>query len=223
MSRFTISQTPVILIGLSLLAVTVYPAFAQDATGAGNRKQTVQQRVNAQKENVENKIANLRVKIASKEAALKARLDAFKDKKKAEIADRVNTNLNKINQNQTAQMQKYLSTMSSILDKLEARVNKPTPDIKNPAAAKTAIASARAAIASASAAVSAQTLTDYTIQVSSEAKIRQDAQVMRDKLHADLLALRKTVIDAKQSVANAIRIAKSGAEVKKEGTRSGQQ
>ncbi|MDP3758247.1 MAG: hypothetical protein Q8Q86_00865, partial [Candidatus Daviesbacteria bacterium] len=111
--------------------------------------------------------------------------------------------------------------------KLETRVNRGEPDIKDPAAARTAIASARVTIASTSAAVSAQSLKDYTVTVSSEARVKLDAKLQRDKLHTDLLALRKIVIDAKQAVGNAIRVAKSGKieipRAGKEGTNSGQQ
>ncbi len=201
------------MIGLSLFAATSYPVFAQN-------KPPVRQ-------NVPN--------IASKAAALKLKLQTFKDQKKAQIAERVNTNLNDINQKQTEQMQKHLDAMSVILDKLEVRVNSPTPDIKDPEAARVAIASARATIATVSAAVLAQSQKDYTIQVTSESKIGVDAKTQRDKLHADILAIRKAVIDAKQSVANAIRVAKSGSVpnmgsspkegtgLKKEGTTSGKQ
>lgn len=160
--------------------------------------------------------------MASRAATLKVKLQAFKDKNKAVIAERVSVNLNALNQNQTSQMQKHLGNMSAIVDKLENRINQGSPDVKDPSGAKAAIASARANIASSSAAVTTQSLKDYTIQVTSETKIRADAKLQRDKLHTDLLALRKTVIDAKQSVANAIRIAKSSSEIK-EATGSGQQ
>jgi len=213
MSKYTILRTSAILIGLSLLAATSYPVLAQNQPPRLPVAPPARQ-------NVPN--------IASKAAVLKLKLQSFKDTKKAQTAERVNTNLNNINQNQTAQMQKYLDAMSTILDKLEARINNPTPDIKNPAAAKTAIASARATIATVSAAVSAQAQKDYTIQVTSEGRIGIDAKTQRDKLHTDILAIRKAVIDAKQSVANAIRVAKSGpvpdgTGLKKEGTISGQQ
>jgi len=229
------------LLGLSILAITAYPTFAintpstavmpiirkgataSGATGTG----VIKQRLETRKENIEDRITAMREKLASRAAALKTKLQTFKDQRKAVVAERVNTNLNNINQNQTAQMQKHLNTMSEILDKLEARVNKGTPDIKDPAKAKTAIAAARATISTASAAVSAQAAKDYTIQVTSEGKIRIDAKTQRDNLHKDLLATRKTVQDAKQAVANAVRIAKSGVLPTKtgkiqEGTSSGQ-
>ena len=166
--------------------------------------------------------------LASRAAALKTKLQSFKDQRKAVITERINTNLNAINQNQTKQMQAHLNTMTNILDKLAARVNQSTGDIKNPVAARAAIASARISIATASAAVLAQAEKDYTIVVTSEARIKIDAKRQRDQLHADLLTLRKNVIDAKQEVANAIRIAKSGpvpvgTDLNKEGTTSGQQ
>lgn len=228
MSNSTFSKASAILIGLSILAVSAYPAFAEEPNRAVMpiiRKGATASGITG-KENIEERIAVMREKLASKAATLKTKLQTFKDQRKAVVAERVNTNLNNINQNQTAQMQKHLDTMSGILDKLEARVNKGTPDIKDPNKAKTAIATARGAISSASAVVSAQAAKDYTIQLTTEAKVRIDAKTQRDNLHKDLLATRKTVQDAKQAVTNAIRIAKSGAlPVRtglKEGTSSGQ-
>lgn len=158
----------------------------------------------------ENETSVLRERLASKSAALKAKLEAFKDKKKAGAATRVSTNLNAVNQNQTAQMQKNLGVMSTILDKLEDRVNQGTPDIKDPKGAKAAIASARLVIASTSATISAQAAKDYTLQITSEAKVGIEAKTQRDKLHTNLLVLRKAVINAKQAVINAIKVARAG-------------
>lgn len=174
------------------------------------------------------KLEDFKLKIASHEAEVKAKIQAFKDKQKAEVASRVNTNLNKINQNQTDQMLKYLDTMSSILDKLTNRINSNSPDIKDPTAATRAVSDARANVDAARTAVQAQAQKDYTIAVTTETKIRLDAQSKRDELHKDILAVRKMVIDAKQKVADAIRIAKSGktatpSAAVKEGTTSGQQ
>lgn len=226
--RLNIPKTIALLIFIAAAAFLINPIFAQDATssttGRGSvetRKTNTLQRIDARKQVVTDRVTAIREKIASREAALKTRLATFRDKKKAEIAERINTNLNKINQNQTGQMQNYLDRMSSLLDKLEARVNQASPDIKDPSLAKTAIADARTAIASASSAVSAQAEKDYTLQITTEGRVRAEAQEMRDLLHKDLQALRIQVVDAKQSVANAIRVAKSGKVV--EATSSGQQ
>ncbi|MBI2196655.1 hypothetical protein HYU45_03515 [Candidatus Daviesbacteria bacterium] len=237
MSQSLVRKASAVLVGLSILATGISPAIALDSTASAPiksgpavrpvLKKEATQKIETRREDVEAKVAAARDKIASRAAALKTRLQAFKDQKKAQITERVNTNLNNINQSQTTKMQKHLDKMSEILNKLEARVNQNKPDIKDPAKAEEAIASARATIATASAAVSAQALKDYTISVSSESRVRLDAKLQRDKMHTDLRTVRKAVIDAKQAVANAIRVAKSGKVeipgIGKEGTESGQQ
>lgn len=170
----------------------------------------------------------MKERIASHEASVKAKIQLFKDKQKSQIAERINTNLNKINQNQTSQMLRHLEKMSQLLDRLEERVNSNSPDIKDPTLTMQAIAEARKAIEDAKKAVEEQALADYTINVTTETNIKEDAKAQREKLHKDIKEARKLVIDAKQAVSNAVRVAKSGkiatssAELK-EGSASGQQ
>jgi hypothetical protein len=216
-----------------LVTVAVYASrvFAEDATtSATTKKEFIQQRIDTRKENAQNRMDALKERIATREAALKARLQTFRNKTKAVIAERVNTTLGNINENQTDQMLRHLTRMSQILDKLEKRVNSGAPDIKDPSAAKEAIAQARTAIATAEAAVKVQAEKDYTIEATSESAIRKDARRSRDNLHSDLQAVRKLVIDARQAVVNAIRLANAGflptatrSGIRREGTPSGRQ
>ncbi len=210
-------------LGFFLLVLAVYPVLAQDATTSSTAREKLLQRAREakeiRKEKVEQKIALVTENQASREAALKTKLATFRNKEKATAAARISTNLNMINQNQTAQMQKHLVIMSAILDKLETRVNEGRPDIKDPAAARTAIASSRQAWTSVSASILTQAQKDYTIVVSTESRVKTDAKTQRDKLHSDLQAVRKQVIETKQAIANAIRVAKSA----KEATPSGKQ
>lgn len=148
---------------------------------------------------------------------LKAKLSQFKDKKKAEVTQKVSNNLNKINKNRTDHFLKFLDKVAGVLNKLETRVNGAVG--KDTASAKAAIADARASLASAKAAVQAQAAKDYTITVSSETKVRSDVTLVRDRLHQDLQAIRKQVVDAKQSVANAIRVASTSLGGNKNGTK----
>ncbi len=204
---------------VSLLVTQV--VLAEDSTSGGTvRKERFSQKIEKRIDNIQTRIDAMKEKLASREATLKLKLQTFKDKHKAEIAQRVNTNLNQINLKQTKEMQNHLDKMSLLLDKLEARVNSGSPDVKDPTAAKAAIAVSRTKIASASAAVLTQAGNDYTITITSESKIKLDAQEQREKLHKDLKAVRQLVIDAKQSVANAIRVAKG---LGKEATQSGTQ
>lgn len=221
------------LVIVSLILMTGSVFAIRESTPPG-KTINLQDKINTRVEKLENKLASreakiaakmedVRAKIASKEALLKSKLSAFRDQKKATAAARISTNLNKINENQTSQMQKRLERMSVILDKLQDRVASGKPDIKNTTGATTAIADAIAKIASASSEVGKQAEKDYTIQVTTESRIRIDAKRQRDLLHTDLQTIRKLVIEAKQAVANAIRTAKSGQGKVKEGTTSGQQ
>lgn len=230
MSKFSLTKASAVLIGLSMMATVGFPALAEDSTPSAIKtlrnqavikSKLVQEKLESREQNIEDKLSTIREKIASKTAALKLKLQTFKDQNKAKRAEKINDLLNKINRSQTSQMQKHLDKMSKILSKLENRVNAKTPDIKNPEGTKVAIASASAAIASASAAVSAQAEKDYTIEITSENRIAADAKIQRDRLHSDLASTRKLVREAKKAVANAIREAKSMAELKKEATSSG--
>lgn len=240
------------IITLTLL-LSATPVLAIDSTQTANPRSTLQQRVDNRIQKVDTRIAqketniqqrrlaeaskaamfrqkleDKKLMIASHEAEVKAKIQAFRDKQKAEVATRVNTNLNKINQNQTEGMLKHLDLMSQLLDKLVDRINSNSPDIKDPSLANQAVADAREAIDKARTAVQAQAQKDYTISVTTEAQIRKDAQSKRDQLYKDIMGVRKLVIDAKQAVSNAVRVAKSGkiattsANIK-EGSSSGQQ
>lgn len=231
-----------VIIFYSLLAFfLIKPLFAENSTTSADTrvKANIQQRIEtrkgnleARKEKIETRIASREAKIASRledrkekiasrQAALKEKLQAFKDKRKAEIADRINTNLNRINQKQTEQMLKHLDKLSNILDKLENRINEGNTNIKDIGATKAATADAREVLANASFAVTEQSAKDYTIELTSESKVKKDAQTQRTNLHNDLVAVRKQVIESKQKVMEVIRIAKSGKDTK-EATTSGQ-
>ena len=209
------------LIAFFLILALSYPVWAKDppagkqnAASPAAKKAEIKQKIETKMETIQEKLEAKKAQIATREAALKAKLESFKDQKKATIAARVSENLNKINDKQTEQMLKHLDKMTSILDKLEARVDQGRPDIKDPAKARLAIASASATVASASAAVNDQSAKDYTLQVSSEGKVKDDAKTARNRLFTDLKKVRQMVIDAKQAVAAAIRAAKEGASGK---------
>lgn len=192
-----------IVITLASAIFLVTPTFAQDSSTQRLSIENKRLEMASKSSMVRQKIENVRTKIASREASVKLKLAKFKDQQKAAVAERVNTNLNKINQNQTDQMLKHLDKMLILLDKL-ADDNQ----------------GSRALIESAKTAVEAQAQKDYTITVTTETKIRADAQAKRNQLHKDINAVRSLVIEAKQSVSNAVRVAKLGS---KEATVSGQQ
>lgn len=197
-----------LFLALLFILLSVSTTLAQDATSSSTPRKT---KVETRKADIQERLTTPRERIATKEAALKTRLAKFRDKKKAQVAERISSALANINERITTAMDKHLGVMSGILDKLESRVNSGTADIKDPAEVRSAIADARAAISSVSGVVAIQADKDYVLEATSEATIRKDMQGVKEQLRSDLGQLRKLVIDAKQKVANAIRVAKSNA------------
>src|SRR3990167_9816769 len=89
------------LVAVLFSLILAVPAFAQDATSSTTkRKDLIQEKQTARKELAQVKqtaLQNYKAQAATREAALKTKLKAFRDQKKAVIAERVNTNLNNIN------------------------------------------------------------------------------------------------------------------------------
>lgn len=185
------------------------PAFAQTtATRPGQiRKEAAKELVQIRKENVAERLSNLGERIASKEATLKLRINKFKDKVKAQIVERIGINLNTINDNRVDQATKFLANAARILDKLAERVSSASASGKDTTSANTAITNARSSIASASSAVASQSAKEYTLSISSESAARAEIKVTRDMFHDDWKGIRELMIIAKQSVADAIRVA----------------
>ena len=206
------------LVSLGLL-VFVTGASAEDSTTSSTtrretakekleqRKDTIQAKKDEGKEAIGARIDNIKDRIASKEAALKARLSKFKDKKKAEIVERVSTNLNRINENRVNHSNKFLENATRLLEKLQDRVNQAGNNGKDTTSANSAITDAKTKIASASAAVATQSALDYTVTISSESGAKADSNAMRDKLHTDWKGVRKLLIETEQAVAEAVRVA----------------
>jgi len=190
-----------LLVVFSLVFISTYAAYAKESTEtAAPRKEKIQEKIEVRKETIKQRVETRKENMATRAAALKDKLKNFRDQKKATAAARISENLNMINDKQTSQMLKHLDKMTSILSKLEAKVSSAN------------IADAKAKIASAEAAVKIQAENDYSLVLSSESKAKVEAQAIRQKLHTDLKAVRQTVIDAKQSVAAAIRAAREGAK-----------
>lgn len=161
------------------------------------------------KEKVEERIELRKEKVASREAAFKQKIEQFKDKKKAELASKINENINLINQRRTEQMMMNLAKMSEVLEKLEGKVAEGLANGQNVSDAQTAISTSKTLIDDAKNAVNTQSQQDYTIVVSTELKIKQDATTIRTKLQTDLKAAQDKIVIARQSAANAVSISVS--------------
>lgn len=149
---------------------------------AASKEASLKLKMEKEREKIASRVGEMKEKLASKEAALKEKLAAFKDKVKAERAEKVSMTLQTINSNRTSMMTNHLEILTKTLNTIEDRVNEGAAAGKNVDSAKSAISAARSAIEKASAAVSAQNTKDYTVTVNSEATVKADAKAGRDML-----------------------------------------
>lgn len=136
---------------------------------------------------------------------LQAKLEEFRNQKKAQIAERVSNNLNKISDNRVNAMMKHLDRLQEILNKLTERVTAAGDNGKDVTAAEGAIADAQMAIDEAKTLVEAQAGEDYTLAVGDETTVKTDAQAKREALMSDLKGVHDKIKAAKDAVVVAIR------------------
>ncbi|MBI3486187.1 hypothetical protein HY025_04600 [Candidatus Daviesbacteria bacterium] len=153
--------------------------------------------------NLQQRAQDFRERIATKEAALKAKLAQFKDKNKAEIVDRINRSFAEINKKVTDEMTKHLDKLTELLGKVQTKLDQSSATDKS--SAQTAIDDAKTKIADAKGVVSAQALKDYTVSISSESAAKASVMTTRKSLHDDLLIAFQSVKSAREAVISAIR------------------
>ncbi len=188
---------------VALFLNPLYPVFAETATMPG----AIRNELREAKEVRQEKVSEVRANIASREAALKQKLQQFRNKEKANIAERISTNLNKINERRTGEMLNNLERMAGIVSKLEAKVNESSSKGKDTTTVSEAISKAKAKIEVAKAAATTQKGKDYTVNATTEDKLKTDVSASRNLLHQDLLSVHNLVVDARKGVADAIKIA----------------
>jgi len=217
---------PALLVLILLVTPTI--VFAQ------TRAVVIKDKVEARREQLASKAAEVRTKMAeSKEAflerkskvasaaairkdTLKTQLKAIKDRKKATVAERLDANLSKINEVRTANMLKHLDQMDALMDRVEARIA--TVSALSTTEVASAIAESRDSIDTARAAVQEQSTVSYPVTITTEAALKTEFQEIRDQLLTDLKVVHAQVIDARKSVAAVfVAIAKT-----KEGATGGQ-
>lgn len=208
-----VSAAAVLGLGFSLATTT----FALDSTASSTAvkapiraKTAAIQKVQSREEMKDTRMASreallkqLKANMATREAALKAKIAAFKDKQKADLTQKISDNLNKINKQKTEQMDKHISQISDVLARIENKSAEGSISGKITPGVLSAIDNAKTAINTAQSAVDAQAAKDYTVMVTGETKVKSDVQSKRDQLHADLKETRQKVIDARQAVSNA--------------------
>lgn len=209
---------------LFLFLASTSLVFAQDATSSttsrerllprvaskvASREAVIKEKVAIRKDNLALKLEERKARIASNEAELKQRLQSFRDKNKAQVIERINTQLATVNEKRTDSMSAFLTRLENLLAKIETRTTEAGNNGKDITAVNQAIADAKTAIEEAKSAVSLQADKTYVITISSETQARADVKTVRDLLHTDLFETNKLVVEAKQSVGKILQTAKS--------------
>jgi hypothetical protein len=148
------------------------------------RREAMQEAMEARKAAIEEHRENMRERLA-----------AWKDKTKAEIAERIQDNLNALNARLTAHFDAQLDKMVSLMVRIEAG------DTDNSGDAD--IEAANDAIVDAQEANDDQADNTYEVNVSTEANARVDVGAARKELHDDLKAVWDKVIAAREAVRKA--------------------
>lgn len=156
------------------------------------------------------KIAEIREETILKRAEIREQVrvsrEDWQDQRKVEIVDRIDDALNNINERITNHLLSALEKMEAVLVRVEEAAAKAADEGKDVSAVLTAVSSARTAIVVATEAVKIQVSMDYTVAVTEESAAKEAVAAMREKLRADLAAVRATVLRVQPLVREALGV-----------------
>ncbi|MBI2611388.1 hypothetical protein HYW54_01435 [Candidatus Gottesmanbacteria bacterium] len=207
MKQFLITLT---IVSLYVLASSV---AAQDSVDPSpkivmEKRQEVRENIKAKRMEVRDEIKKkreeLRLTIKEKREEFKKKIQTLKDERKKQIVERLDEKMSMINTNMTDRMLAHLEKMEDILSRLQEKVDTAKNEGKDTTAAQNAITNAQSLIDTAKAAVTEQAGKDYTPAIPDETTLRAVVGTSMSGLRADLSALHKQVVDAKQAVMKAV-------------------
>lgn len=142
--------------------------------------------------------------IGANQEKLKKTLESkISDPKRIEIALRISGNFNNLNRKVTDKYLEVLNKLETILNEISDRADLLEKNGKNISDIKTAIANERELIEISRLAVKTQALKIYSVNVGSDASLKNDFGAVRQTLQTDLEKVRETVKTAHLSLKNA--------------------
>jgi len=139
-------------------------------------------------------------------AQLEQQLTLVKDPKRQAIVETINTNCQTVNQKRTDAMTAMLSKLSTILMNVSNRAASASAAGKDTTHVNTAITTAQGTIADAQNAVASQSGTPCLITITSDATVKTDVGNVVSGLQKNLQSVYATVMIAKKSVGDAVRV-----------------
>lgn len=190
---------------ISLFFVLAISAYAENATITGTTATRFQQ-IQAEKQGLLEK-RKAETNFKDRKMELQEKLKVVRDEKKKVMVERIDERISAMNKNHTKRLLTVLEKLEAILNKISDRAQKlkEIPAGLNTTAVDSAIASAKTAINAAKEVIVTQSAKTYSVEITSEAKLKANVGAVVSMFRKDLRDAHKAVIDAKQSVQKAER------------------
>lgn len=133
-------------------------------------------------------------------AALQAKLAKIKDAAKRTATEKADADIAALNKQTTDQLLSALDQITSVLNRAIAKTNELQLQGKNISSVQLKVTAAQNAIASARTKVQAQAAKTYSINVTTDAKLKGAVQAVRNSLRVDLMAAQAAVKAARKAM-----------------------
>src|SRR3990167_3635320 len=157
------------------------------------------------KDQVEKKKEEFKAKLEAKREEVKTRLEGIKDSKKRKTAEHLYDALNKVNDRITKHFEKVTDKLTEAVERIEQRADKAAANGQDVAEVRAKIAEAKATIEAARSSVQTQAGKVYEFQADNAQELKTDIQAERDRLRADLEAVKTSISLARDAAHESLK------------------
>ncbi|CAN5118761.1 hypothetical protein BH09PAT2_BH09PAT2_09610 [soil metagenome] len=145
-------------------------------------------------------------KFQTQREEFKKELQVIKDEKKKSIIENIDTKLNELNTTHSDNLAQSLTQITDILGRLDEKIASKEASGIDTTEVKAASANAHTLIDSAAAAVTAQSARQYILDITDEAKLREDVKKTVQTFKTDITAVHEKVKAAREAVVTVARL-----------------
>ncbi len=198
---------------LSFLALLLFPTtiFAASESSLGQPHQVLprsyQEELSTRRQELQTSLEKTRQetrdRVQLRREEFVTQMVALHDRRKAEVLERLDQRLAMLNKNRTDHFSQIIVLLETILTKIGDKVGADASS-----EAQVAITEAQAGITSTTVLIEEQAGRDYVVTITSEATIKDDAQVVVTELQENLTALNKALQSVKEQVLSVWQLVK---------------
>ncbi|OHA62953.1 MAG: hypothetical protein A3E07_02050 [Candidatus Wildermuthbacteria bacterium RIFCSPHIGHO2_12_FULL_45_9] len=168
-------------------------------------KDQVEKKKEEFKAKLEAKREEVKTRLEEKREEVKKRLEGIKDSKKRKTAEHLYDALNKVNDRITKHFEKVTDKLTEAVERIEQRADKAAANGQDVAEVRAKIAEAKAAIEAARSSVQTQAGKVYEFQADNAQELKTDIQAERDRLRADLEAVKTSISLARDAAHESLK------------------